>query len=57
MISILDFDPRRVGKVTHSTVEWINSMENGDLKVKATYGTRDYNHIDDNDKSVGTVHI
>ena len=51
----LDFDPRRVGTVTHSTVEWINSMENGDLKVKATYGTRDYNHIDDNDKSVGTV--
>ena len=30
-------------------------MDNGDLKVKATYGTRDYNHIDDNDKSVGTV--
>ena len=51
----LDFDPRRTGKVTHSTVEWINSMDNGDLKVKATYGTRDYWHIDDNDKSVGTV--
>ena len=51
----LDLDPRRVGTTTHSTVEWINSMENGDLKVKATYGTRDYNHIDDNDKSVGTV--
>ena len=51
----LDLDPRRVGKVTHSTVEWINSMDNGDLKVKATYGTREYNHIDDNDKSVGTV--
>lgn len=51
----LDIDPRRVGTVTHSTVEWIKSMDNGDLKVKATYGTRDYNHIDDNDKSVGTV--
>ena len=51
----LDFDPRRRQKLTHSTVEWINSMDNGDLKVKATYGTREYNHIDDNDKSVGTV--
>ena len=51
----IDFDPRRTGTVTHSTVEWINSMDNGDLKVKATYGTREYNHIDDNDKSVATV--
>ena len=51
----LDLDPRRVGSVTHSTAEWIKSLENGDLKVKATYGTREYNHIDDNDKSVGTV--
>ena len=51
----LDIDPRRTGTTTHSTVEFIKSMDNGDLKVKATYGTRDYNHIDDNDKSVGTI--
>ena len=51
----LDLDPRRTGTTTHSTVEFIKSMDNGDLKLKATYGTRDYNHIDDNDKSVGTI--
>ena len=48
----LDFDPNRNQTLTHTTLEWINARENGDLKVKATYGTRDYNHIDDNDKSV-----
>ena len=48
----LDHDPNRTQTLTHTTLEWINSRENGDLKVKATYGTRDYNHIDDNDKSV-----
>ena len=48
----LDIDPRRSQNLTHTTVEWINSRENGDLKVKYTYGMRDYNHVDDNDKSV-----
>ncbi len=48
----LDFDPNRNQTLTHTTLEWINARDNGDLKVKATYGTRDYNHIDDNDKSV-----
>ena len=48
----LDFDPNRRQNLTHTTLEWINERDNGDLKVKATYGTRDYNHIDDNDKSV-----
>ncbi len=48
----LDLDPNRDALTTHSSIEWINARENGDLKLKATYGTRDYNHIDDNDKQV-----
>ena len=51
----LDLDPNRKQTLTHTTLEWINPRENGDLKVKATYGTRDYNHIDDNDKSVSPL--
>ena len=50
----LDLDPNRRQTLTHTTLEYINPRENGDLKVKFTYGTRDYNHIDDNDKSVST---
>ena len=48
----LDIDPNRSQNLTHTTLEWINARENGDLKVKYTYGMRDYNHVDDNDKSV-----
>ena len=48
----LDLDPARSALLKHSTVEWINARENGDLKVKATYGVRDYKHIDDNDKQI-----
>ena len=48
----LDLDPERDALLTHSTIEWINARENGDLKVKATYGVRSYNHIDDNDKMI-----
>ena len=50
----LDLDPNRRQTLTHTTLEYINPRDNGDLKVKFTYGTRDYNHIDDNDKSVST---
>jgi len=48
----LDLDPERSQLQTHSTIEWINARENGDLKVKASYAIRDYNHIDDNDKMI-----
>tara|TARA_B100000242_G_scaffold286401_1_gene251956 strand:- start:991 stop:3909 length:2919 start_codon:yes stop_codon:yes gene_type:complete len=48
----LDLDPSRSALLKHSTIEWINARDNGDLKVKATYGVRDYNHIDDNDKQI-----
>ena len=39
----LDLDPNRRQTLTHTTLEYINPRENGDLKVKFTYGTRDYN--------------
>ena len=48
----LDIDPARSQLLKFSTVEWINARENGDLKVKASYSVRDYNHIDDNDKQI-----
>ena len=46
----LDFDPRRTGKVTHSTVEWINSMDNGDLKVKKVIVFLDKSDVSDDEK-------
>jgi outer membrane receptor protein involved in Fe transport len=48
----LDLDPSRSQLLKFSTIEWINARENGDLKVKASYSVRDYNHIDDNDKGI-----
>ena len=50
-----DVDPARSQTTSHSTVEWIQGREDGDLKVKLTYGTNDYRHTDDNDKQVSVV--
>ena len=49
-----DFDPDRYQDATMSSIEWIQSRENGDLKVKYSYQTFEAQHTDDNDKGVST---
>ena len=50
-----DFDPDRYQDATMSSIEWIQSRESGDLKVKYSYQTFEAQHTDDNDKGVSTV--
>ncbi len=50
-----DFDPDRYQDATMSSVEWIQSRDSGDLKVKYSYQTFEAQHTDDNDKGVSTA--
>jgi outer membrane receptor protein involved in Fe transport len=49
-----DFDPDRYQDATMSSIEWIQTRESGDLKVKYSYQTFEAQHTDDNDKGVST---
>ena len=50
-----DYDPTRFQDSTFSTMEWIQTRDSGDLKVKYSYQTFEAEHTDDNDKGVSQV--
>ena len=50
-----DFDPDRYQDATMSSIEWIQTRDSGDLKVKYSYQTFEAQHTDDNDKGVSTA--